>query len=198
MYVIVKPAIRTKRRDLLSSGVLLLHDNARPHTAIHTLQTLVKLGFTVLEHPAYSPDVAPSDYHLFGPLKDALRGRQFTSYGMKKAVHEWLAAQPKTFFSEGIQKLLERWNKRIAKHGDYTEKLYNCKVSAVVEINYENCVRILFDLPKYNEFYSCGMHHLPVWIASHPTRQQCSKSLTQEPQISRSHSHHCQSITMPT
>jgi len=69
----LKPAIRTtKCRGLLSSGVLLLHDNARPHTAIHTLQTLVKLGFTVLEHPAYSPDLAPSDYHLFGPLKDAL------------------------------------------------------------------------------------------------------------------------------
>ena len=55
----LKPAIRTKRRGLLSSGVLLLHDNARPHTAIHTLQTLVKLGFTALEHPAYSPDLAP-------------------------------------------------------------------------------------------------------------------------------------------
>jgi len=119
----LKPAIRTKRRDLLSSGVLLLHDNARPHTAIHTLQTLVKLGFTVLEHLAYSPDLAPSDYHLFGPLKDALRGCRFTSdEGVKKAVHEWLAAQPKTFFSESIQKLLEHWNKCIAKHGDYVEK----------------------------------------------------------------------------
>ena len=87
-----------------------------PHTAIHTLQTLVKLGFTGLEHPTYSPDLAPSDYHLFGPLKDALTGRRFTSdEGVKKAVHEWLAAQPKTFFSEVIQKLLERWNKCIAK-----------------------------------------------------------------------------------
>ena len=75
----LKPVIQIKRRGLLSSGVLLLHDNARPHTAIHTLQTLVKLGFTVLEHPAYSPDLAPSDYHLFGPLKQALRGRRFTS-----------------------------------------------------------------------------------------------------------------------
>ena len=119
----LKPAIRTKRRGLLSSGVLLLHENARPHTAIHTLQTLVKLGFTVVEHPAYSPDLAPFDYHLFGPLKDALRGRRFPSdEGVKEAVHEWLAAQPKTFFSEGIQKLLERWNKRIAKHGDYVQK----------------------------------------------------------------------------
>jgi len=61
---------------------------------------------------------------------------------VKEAVHEWLAAQPNTFFSEGIQKLLERWNKCIAKHG---EKLYNYKVYAVVEINYKNCVRILID-----------------------------------------------------
>jgi hypothetical protein len=28
-------------------------------------------------HPPYSPDLAPSDFHLFGPLKDALRGRRF-------------------------------------------------------------------------------------------------------------------------
>jgi len=76
-----------------------VHDNARPLTAIRTLQTLVKLGFSVWEHPAYSPDLGPSDYHLFGPLKDALRGRRFTSdEGVKEAMHEWLAAQPKTFF----------------------------------------------------------------------------------------------------
>ena len=55
----LKPAIRTKRRGVLSSGVLLLHDNARQHAAIHTLQTPVKLGFTVLERPAYSPDSPP-------------------------------------------------------------------------------------------------------------------------------------------
>jgi hypothetical protein len=55
----------------------------------------------------------------------------------------------KDIFSEGIQKFLERWNKCIAKHGDCTEKLYNCTVSAVVETNYNNCVQILFDLPMY-------------------------------------------------
>jgi len=41
---------------------------------------------------------------------------------VKEAVHEWLAAQPKTFFYEGIQKLLECWNKCIAKQADYIEK----------------------------------------------------------------------------
>jgi hypothetical protein len=68
---------------------------------------------------------------------------------VKEAVHEWLAAQSKIFVSTGIQKLAERWNKCIEKHGDYVEKCCNCKVSAVLEINYKNCVQILIDLPSY-------------------------------------------------
>ena len=75
----LKPAIRSKRRELLSTGVVLLHDIARPHTAAHTAETLRKLKFEVMTRPPYSPDLAPSDYHMFGPLKEALRGRRFTS-----------------------------------------------------------------------------------------------------------------------
>jgi histone-lysine N-methyltransferase SETMAR len=110
----LKPAIRTKRRGLLSTGVLLLHDNACPHTAIHTVQTLLKVGFEVLDHPAYSPDLAATNSHLFGPLKDALRSRRFTSEEeVKEAVHERFTAQSKTFFSAAIQKLVQPWNKCI-------------------------------------------------------------------------------------
>ena len=76
-----------------------MHDNARPHTVAHTVETLQELKFEVLAHPPYNPDFAPSDYHLFGPLKEALRGRRFTSeQELKEAVHAWLAAQPKCFF----------------------------------------------------------------------------------------------------
>lgn len=57
----LKPAIRTKRRSLLSKNVLRLHDNTRPHMAAQTVETINQLGFEVLEHPAYSPDPAPSD-----------------------------------------------------------------------------------------------------------------------------------------
>jgi len=49
-----------------------LHDNSRPDTASQTVETIKHLGFKVLEHPAYRPDLAPSDYHLFGLLKNAL------------------------------------------------------------------------------------------------------------------------------
>ena len=104
----LNPAIRSKHRGLLSKGVVLLHDNARPHTSAHTAETLRKLKFEVMAHPPYSPDLAPSDYHLFGPLKEALRDRLFTSgEEVKEAMHSWLAAQLKTFLSEDIRKLVQ-------------------------------------------------------------------------------------------
>jgi len=53
-------------------GTVFLHDNARPHIAARTFETLQKLKFEVLAHPPYGPDLAPSDCHLFGPLKEAL------------------------------------------------------------------------------------------------------------------------------
>ena len=73
----LKPAIRSKRRGKLSKEILLSHDNAPPptHTAAHTLENLKQLKREAMEHPAYSPDLAPSDFHLFEPLKNALRGR---------------------------------------------------------------------------------------------------------------------------
>jgi hypothetical protein len=69
----LKPAIWSKWKGLLSEGALLLHYNAHPHIAAQTVETLKKLNFKVLEHPTYSPDIAPLDYHLFGPLKQDLK-----------------------------------------------------------------------------------------------------------------------------
>ena len=63
------PAIKSERRGLLSRGVLLQHDNAGPHNAHSTVSTIQDLSFECLPHPPYSPDLAPSDFHAFGPLK---------------------------------------------------------------------------------------------------------------------------------
>jgi len=73
----LRPAIKSKRRGLLSSGVLLQHDNARSHTARTTVATITDLHFECLPHPPYSPDLAPSDFHKFGPLKEAMGGKKF-------------------------------------------------------------------------------------------------------------------------
>ncbi|KAG5317862.1 KCNN protein, partial [Pseudoatta argentina] len=45
--------------------VILLHDNARPHVAKPVKTYLETLKWEVLPHPLYSPDIAPSDLHLF-------------------------------------------------------------------------------------------------------------------------------------
>jgi histone-lysine N-methyltransferase SETMAR len=90
----LKPAIRSKRRGLLSSGVLLQHDNARPHTARATAKKIMNLRLECIPHPAYSPDLAPSDYHVFGPLKEAVGGKKFsTDDEIKEAMHRWLRSQ---------------------------------------------------------------------------------------------------------
>ena len=53
-------------------GVLMLHDNARPHVAQKTVQTLSELQYETLPHPPYSPDLSPTDYHLFRHLAQFL------------------------------------------------------------------------------------------------------------------------------
>jgi len=70
---------RSKRRDIPIRNALLLHDNARPHVAQLTHDVLSDLGWETLEHPPYSPDLSPSNYNLFGPLKEALGGQRFSS-----------------------------------------------------------------------------------------------------------------------
>jgi len=41
-----------------------------PHTTAVTTGTLEEVHFAVLPHPTYSPDLTPSDLHLFGPLRE--------------------------------------------------------------------------------------------------------------------------------
>ena len=118
----VKPAIRGKRRKSQSS-VIFLQDNARPHTAALTRETLEQLKWTVLPHPPYSPDLAPSDYHLFGPLKEFLGGKKFQSDAeVQSVVQNWMNQQPKSFFENGIKSLPDRWRKCVDIAGDYIEK----------------------------------------------------------------------------
>jgi histone-lysine N-methyltransferase SETMAR len=74
-------------------------------------------------HPPYSPDLAPSDFHLFGQLKKHLGGRRFATDGeVQQAVMSWLQALGTDFFYAGIDALVYRWNKCLDKYGDNVEK----------------------------------------------------------------------------
>ena len=68
-------AIQNRRRGKLSRGTVLIHDNARPHTARQT-QTLLHDDFhwDTFDHPPYSPELAPSDFYHFLKMKEHLAG----------------------------------------------------------------------------------------------------------------------------
>ncbi|KAF2350504.1 Transposase type 1 [Trinorchestia longiramus] len=68
-----RPALVNRR------GPILLHDNARPHVARMTVQKLTELGYETLPHPSFSPDLSPTDYHLFKHLSTFLDGKTFKS-----------------------------------------------------------------------------------------------------------------------
>ena len=67
-------------RGKLSRGIVVLHDNARPHTFRQT-QALLRKQFhwDIFEHPPYNPDLAPSDFLLFSKMKDHLAGKRFAN-----------------------------------------------------------------------------------------------------------------------
>jgi transposase len=106
-----------------TSRILLLHDNARPHTACITIEALETLKFEVSSHPPCSPDLAPSNFHFFPHLKRDLKGTHFTSDDeVKQAVASWIKQRTPEFFNDSMCKLVLRWEKRIERQGDYVEK----------------------------------------------------------------------------
>ena len=99
------------------------HGNARPHTAAQTVKTINNLGWELLPHPPYNPDLEPLDFHLFGPLKEFKRGTKAESDDkVKSDVSDWLRHQSKDFNAEGIRKLAHKWKTCVKLIGDYVEK----------------------------------------------------------------------------
>lgn len=110
-----------KRPELINrKGVVFHHDNARPHSAMMTQHKLKELNWDVLKHPPYSPDLAPSDFHLFLSLQNYLNGKKFnTTDEVKTALDTFFASKPESFYSNGIKKLTERWETVISNNGNY-------------------------------------------------------------------------------
>jgi hypothetical protein len=86
-------AIQNKRHGMLTFGVVLHHDNAHPHTGAHTLALLEYINWELFDHPPDSPDLAPSDYHLFTYLKNCLGSQRFSNNEeLMEGVKTWLSS----------------------------------------------------------------------------------------------------------
>lgn len=123
LIVKLREAVKQKRRGKLRKGVLFHQDNAPVHKSLVAMTAIRDAGFQIVDHPPYSPDLAPSDFQLFPKLKENLRGRKFSSNdAVMFAVNEWFDTVDKSFFSNAIEMLEHRWEKCINMQGDYVEK----------------------------------------------------------------------------
>jgi histone-lysine N-methyltransferase SETMAR len=120
----VKAPFRSKRRGRSVKSVCLLHDNARPYAAAVTTGTLQETHWEVLPHPASSSDLAPSDFHMFGPLKET-RGGEYLEPAMKLTFCAMMAGRATTnvfFFERDVMKVPESWRRWTEVQGEYIEK----------------------------------------------------------------------------
>jgi hypothetical protein len=103
---------------MLISSIVLLHDTARPHTAARTKALLELFNWELFDHPPYSPDLAPCDYHLFTYLTNWFNNNE----EMMECVKTWLISQAADFFDTGTQKRIPRYEKGLNSGCNYVEK----------------------------------------------------------------------------
>ncbi|KAJ4425552.1 hypothetical protein ANN_27747, partial [Periplaneta americana] len=124
IVTVMRPGCLTtpQRPSANHARVVLLHENARPHTAASTRELLDQFGWEIFDHPPYSPDLSPSDFHLFTKLTDFLGGTRFGSdEELKKTVNTWLNDLAAEECKTGILKLVNRYDKCLNVGGDYVE-----------------------------------------------------------------------------
>ena len=94
----LRTAIHEKCWGKLSKGVLLQQDNTRVHTCKVAMDAVERNWYELIPHPAYSPDLAPSDFFLFPNLKKDIRGLHFWSdEKVVMAVEEWVNGKDPDF-----------------------------------------------------------------------------------------------------
>jgi histone-lysine N-methyltransferase SETMAR len=111
-----------QKRPVLANqkGVIPLHDNSRPHVAKLTQQKIEQFGWEVLAHPPWSPDLAPSDYHLFRSLHQHLCNKHYEDFDeLKSDLTAFFELQSASFYKRGIKLLPARWARVVENNGDY-------------------------------------------------------------------------------
>ncbi|CAM4898316.1 unnamed protein product [Rotaria socialis] len=120
-------SIRTAQHwfNRFKSGNLELDDLPRPgkplpHVAKSACEKLSKLGWITIPYPPYSPDLAPTDYHLFRSLSHHLREKNFDDENdVKMDIANFFGQKSQDFYESGILSLPERWQQVIDSSGAY-------------------------------------------------------------------------------
>lgn len=89
------------------------------HISQRTKKVIFNLGWEVLPHTAYSPDMSPSDYYLFRALQHHLADSHRDIKKGQNSIDDFIESKPPSFYRDGIWKLPDKWRKVIVTDGDY-------------------------------------------------------------------------------
>lgn len=121
----LKPVVMELKKQRPTSGttnVKLLHDNARPHTHGDVKKYLASEGIKLINHPPYSPDLAPCDYWLFDKLKQSL-GDHTNVQSLKREITKILKNIEPSEYLLTLENYVERLKLCINNGGGYFEHL---------------------------------------------------------------------------
>ncbi|GFW59417.1 histone-lysine N-methyltransferase SETMAR [Trichonephila clavipes] len=105
-------------------GLTARKDNARPQTSVVTHQNLWELGKEVLMHPPYSPDLAPSDYHLFLALQNFRSDKKLGSReDCENRFLDVFVNKGQNFYERSIRQLSLKGQQIIQQNGAYLTQI---------------------------------------------------------------------------
>ena len=105
-----------------TKNLKILHDNARPHVHKNVNNFLTEHGIDTIQHPPYSPDLAPCDFWLFCLVKSKLVTHPSVE-SLKRQITEILFSIDKKEYAKTFQQWLDRMQYCINNNGDYFEHL---------------------------------------------------------------------------
>ena len=121
LEMLKKKYYSSKKKKKIDEVYLHL-DNAKVHTSMTTVAKAKELGFKILKHPSYSPDIAPSDFFLFGYIKDQLKNTKFETVDeLIEEIHKILSQITYEMRKSVFEHWVERLEEVITKEGGYIE-----------------------------------------------------------------------------
>jgi len=116
-------SLNDRSPEKVKRGILILQDNAHCRKTSAVSAKMRDLELKTLDHPPYSPDLAPSDFYLFRGLKQFLEGRKNDDQEeLDGLVRTYFRSKPASFFKEGIDLLRTKMERTIESEGRYLEE----------------------------------------------------------------------------
>jgi hypothetical protein len=127
MLTRLRESVRRKRPKLWPDKWIPQHDNAPVHDVLRVCKFLAKKSIAKMDHPPYSPDLAPCYFWLFPKLKNAPKGQRLAGIPDIQCNMTLLQGILENDFQDCFRQWHHHLMKCIASYGEYFEGNSSCK-----------------------------------------------------------------------